>query len=443
MVFKSYRLHIISRILLLTLTIGILIYSYLSTDWIITPILFSIIFVLQFIGLVSFADKVNRDLSRFLTAIVHRDFSQVFASEGKGKSFNELRDSLNLIILEFQKLSAEKQAHYNYLQTIVEHIGTGLISYNTKGEVELYNNAAQQILGVRYVKNIKAFDRIMPELYSSLQQIKSGEKELLKINTNKETLQLSLRATELSIQGQRIKLIAFQNIKSELEEQELEAWQKLISVLTHEIMNSVTPITSLTSTTLEIIKNQQSGEAIEMNDIEEALQAIERRSKGLLHFVDVYKNLTRSSKPKLQEVYLEPLIHDILRLFKNQLIQKNIRLIVNIPDTFKLTIDSDLIEQVIINLVLNAIDAVKEKQEGIITIQSGVSNNARLTLEISDNGNGISTDNLDKIFIPFFTTKEKGSGIGLSLCRQIMRLHNGTIAVQSIEDTCTTFTLSF
>ncbi|MES2838408.1 MAG: ATP-binding protein [Bacteroidota bacterium] len=447
MVYKTFRFQLVLRIVLIILTILFLFFCITKTNWIITSSITGIIFFIQIIELINYADKVNRDLSRFLLAIKHRDFSQTFASEGKGKSFNELRDAFNIIIKEFQKISSEKELHHYYLQTIIEHTSIGIIAIANDENVELINQATRDLLGINYIKNYQSIERYHPVLTQTLKRIKTGEKEVISIELNGENLQLSVQVSELIMDEKKIKIYSLQNIKSELEEQEIEAWQKLIRVLTHEIMNSVTPITSLTESTISMLEtnikennNQLDSETI--NDIYTGLTTIQKRSKGLLNFVDVYRNLTRIPKPNPVYFKANEAITNVISLLDAEFKNKKIKL--NYTDSSSnatVFTDKDLLEQVFINLILNAIEALKTATIPEIKINNYTNENNKTIIEIIDNGNGIDPEIIDKIFIPFYTTKENGSGIGLSLSRQILKQQGGNITVRSEKNKGTTMTI--
>jgi len=239
-------------------------------------------------------------------------------------------------------------------------------------------------------------------------------------------------------------------VQEQLEEKEMEAWQNLIRVLTHEIMNSVTPIASLASTVNDLLTESPNQEKpIEridteiISDVRGALQTIEKRSHGLLNFVDAYRNLTRIPRPNLQIVSLSEFFSRLKKLMHSQITEGSIDLQVHIePDNLQLAADPELIEQVLINLLLNAIEAVAKQPNPVIKIFAKLDDKGRITIQVIDNGTGISEEIAEKIFIPFFTTKKKGSGIGLSLSRQIMRMHRGSLGVLSKKGE-TVFTLKF
>jgi two-component system, NtrC family, nitrogen regulation sensor histidine kinase NtrY len=447
MVYKSFRVNVIVRIVLLIAVILLLLHAFLNTSWVVTTALLLGVLTYQVAEMISYVDRVNREFSRFLQAIRHRDFSQVFASDGRGKSFNELRDSFNLIIREFQAVSAEREAHYVYLQTVIEHVGVGLVSFDANGDVELMNKAAKEMFSLPYARNIKAFARVSEPLAQVLETIRPGKRELLKLHVQGELWQLAIHATQLKVKEKEYKLVSLQNIRGELDEKELDTWQKLIRVLTHEIMNSVTPISSLTSTTIALIENEEGNLKEDvlresMHDIHIALRTIEKRSQGLLHFVEVYRNLARIPKPALQKVNVFELLERIEKLMETNIEEKGIEFTVLVKSSpLYIHADPELVEQVLINLLLNAMDAVEGIPHPSVELIA-YQEQGQSCIQVSDNGPGIPEEVLDKIFIPFFTTKKKGSGIGLSLSRQIMRMHSGNISVLSVPGK-TVFVLKF
>jgi two-component system nitrogen regulation sensor histidine kinase NtrY len=254
----------------------------------------------------------------------------------------------------------------------------------------------------------------------------------------------------LRLKGHVITIASIKNIQTVLENQEIESWQKLIRVLTHEIMNSITPISSLTSTVDGLLmsyideQNIEEEEAEDLIDIRSAIHTIRKRSDGLIHFVDTYRNLTKIPTPNFKQALVCSLLENVRLLFKEECKNKKIDFKIEVnPENIVINADVQLIEQVIINLVKNSIQALEGVKSPKISIKASYNQRSRPTIQVSDNGKGIIKEVLDKIFIPFFTTKTSGSGIGLSLSRQILRLHNGSISARSVPNKETTFTLTF
>ncbi len=451
MVYKGFRLNCLVRVIALASTISLFFILLFKTDLYAALIIIGTAIIYQCYSLIHFVEKTNRELTRFFQSIKFSDFSQTFRDSKEGKSFAALRLAFNDVLDAFRKARSEKEEHYRYLQTIVQHVGIGLIAYQPNGDVELINTAAKRLLGLAQLKNIKSLKSWSPVLVETFLRLKPKEKALVKVEDNNELLQLALYATEFKLRDYTYTLVSIQNIYSELEEKEIDAWQKLIRVLTHEIMNSITPISSLASTINDMIKASfelrsllKEGQEETLTDICDAAQTIQKRSQGLLHFVDAYRNLTLIQKPNFQIFPIKELFNRLSQLIQTNIKKKNIQFEVKIePKSLELAADPELIEQALINLLLNALQAVDSQKGPVIQLVARMDSRSHILIQVSDNGPGISKENLEKIFIPFFSTKEGGSGIGLSLSRQIMRLHNSSISVQSKPDVETTFTLRF
>ena len=298
-----------------------------------------------------------------------------------------------------------------------------------------------------YLKTIHSLERRDPELYKEVLILKPGISKIASAHFEKTSFKILLSATAFQTDGKVYKLVAFQNVNEALDETESKAWQKLLSVMTHEIMNSVAPISSLADTLKHRLQqsvtslNDDSGS---LDDLELGIDTIKRRSEGLLKFAETYRNLNKITTLNLKKVYVRELFGNLLQLMQPTLEQKDIELETILKDTdLQLEVDVNLIEQVLINLVVNAIEAIKDSPAPKIVLSAYVASNFRSIIKIADNGNGMPPELLDKIFVPFFSTKKNGSGIGLSLCKQIMMLHRGNVQVQSVEGEGTAFLLQF
>jgi two-component system, NtrC family, nitrogen regulation sensor histidine kinase NtrY len=449
MVYKKFRFNVILRILLIVLVVYVFFYLIHYDTLIITPVILVIVFIFQIINLIYYVDKTNKELTHFLLSIKHDDFSQTFSKKSFGSSFNDLYAAFNSVMNDFRKIRAEKEEHFNFLQIIIQHVGVGLISFKENGEVNMINNAARKLLKIQNLKNIFDMESLSKELAQTLIELKSGEKSLVKVNIDNKLLQLSIHATEFILREKRYSLVSIQNIHSELEEKEMEAWQNLIRVLTHEIMNSATPITSLAATVNQLFEtrildhlSEVDGETV--NDVSSALKTIQKRSEGLVSFVESFRKITRIPRPNFQTFLVSDLLDRMFKLLESKIREEEILFNSRIePAGLKIMADPNLLEQVIINLLLNSIHAVKNREQKIIEFRAFIDRDSKINIEIADNGVGIMDEVLDKIFIPFFTTKKEGSGIGLSLSRQIMKLHNGTITAKSEPEKETVFTLRF
>ncbi|WP_439883229.1 sensor histidine kinase [Pontibacter sp. MBLB2868] len=451
MSFRNYRLQVTLRIILLAITIYLFARLDFNPLYRGTYISLGILILLQIWLLMLYQERTNKRFLRFLDSIRYDDFTELFTKNKEGKKQNELSFRLNEVMKKFREVRAEKEAHLQYFEVIVQNIGIGIITYKPDGTILLLNNAAKKLLKVGQMRNIQDLQAKSPELALVLQQLENGDKVLVPVRQKEEQANLSVHVMELSMLGERVRLASLQNIQKELEEKEMEAWHNLIKVLTHEIMNSVTPIASLSSSAYEEISSYTDTEAEEitllkeeLEDVGQCLHTISRRSDGLIRFVNDFRNLTTISLPKLERFNANELLREIKTLMREQLAKKQAVLKVEVPpENLLLSADRAMIEQVLINLVKNALEAVQEKPDGEVILRAYLDERSRVSIEVCDNGSGMTQEAMGKIFIPFFTTKKTGSGIGLSLSRQIMRLHKGSILVQSELGKGTKFILRF
>ena len=365
--------------------------------------------LIQMVLLFQLIDRTNRELTSFLESIRFSEFTRSFQIEGMGRSFDELNKAFNDVIKDFQEVRSEKEEHFHYLQSIVQNIDVSIIAFQRDGEIEMINKAAKKLFQISTLKNINGLKKFSEDLVKNLFEIRPGENRLVKVWDEDDLLHLKIYTTELKIRAKIVTLATITNIQNVLEEQETEAWQKLIRVLTHEIMNSITPIASLSSTLDLMLKgalNENEGEELDKETVEEiqqALQTINKRSTGLLHFVNTYRNLTRIPKPNFKIASVKELFKNIKLLMEEEIIGRNINFNVSIePEEIKFNADEQLIEQVIINLLKNSVYAVNGKSDAMIELKAYLNKRGRLNIQVVDNGQGILKDVLDKIFIPFF-----------------------------------------
>ncbi|MFN3841271.1 MAG: sensor histidine kinase [Cyclobacteriaceae bacterium] len=447
-VFSDFRSRVILRIILLALTMGLFTYMLGHPNMLFAALLTGVVILLQLLELFRFVSQTNRKLTRFLESVKYSDFISGFTADHKlGKSFKDLNIAFNEVLEAFRKARSEKEEHWQYLNTVVQQVRTGILSFDETGEIQLLNTNARKFLGVHSMKNIHELKDRNVNLFEAITTTESGRNTLYKGGNE---LYLTIQMTELRLRGKNIKLLTLQNIQPELQRQELEAWQNLTRVLRHEIMNSITPISSLTSTLKDVLEydliktnNHYELKKESAEDLKEGLETIENRSKGLIKFIDAYREYTSLPKPKIKSVRLKDLIEKVALLMKPEIKACNIDFTFECPSEY-LTIqaDEEMIEQVLINLLKNAIEAVTVTPSPRIQLIGRYDENS-VKVEVIDNGSGIIKEAIEKIFVPFFTTKKTGSGIGLSLSRQIMQLHHGSISVESEPDIRTVFTLRF
>jgi len=450
MIFSRFRIYIVLQVLLIAATTLAFFWTLDQEYMLITSSSLVILWVLEIIYLIWYLQRVHRDIIKFITAIKYDDVSISFHNKKKiDKAFKSLYQELNTIIKDISEVRSDKETEHQYFQNTIKHIAIGILAYDETGKVEVCNDAALKLFGKHSLKSISELEAIQADLSKQFQKIKPGNNKLIKLNIDNEIVQLSVKAANFKIKNKEIKLLSLQNIKSEIDQSEVDAWQKLIRVLTHEIMNSVSPIKLLSGSLIEMFENNQhvkTVEEINNQTIENSLlglKTIRKRSIGLSNFVETYKNLTQIPKPKKAEFNVNNMFEHLNTLLKNDLEEKSIQIhfSCNRKDIV-LNADEKLIEQVLINLIKNSAEAIEEIEDPQIDIFAQLQDE-RLKLNVKDNGPGIPEEVLENIFVPFFTTKEKGSGIGLSLSRQIMHLHGGNISVKSETNKETIFTLIF
>lgn len=433
--------------LLLACSMLLCLYFLFYTEKYVSGVIIFLLVAYQVYALYQYVLETNRKLTRFLEAVKYSDFTAGFNKDSRlGSSFGDLNRMFNEVFDAFRQARAEKEENWQYLKTVVQHVNVGLLSYDESGKIELLNNMARRYLKTNQLINIDDLAAVNPELHHIIKSLPAGTKTLSKPSMD---LHLAINVTELRLRGRLYRLISLQNILSELQQQEIEAWQNLTKVLRHEIMNSITPIASLAGTAIDIIQediisengiiifNQES-----FDDITMSLRTIENRSKGLVNFVEAYRNFTNIPQPEFVRVHMKEVINEVLNLVRTGIAKSHIKFSVSInPPNLMARLDPKLIEMVLINLLKNAVEAVEEVPEPGISLLVYTNHEQRVLIDIIDNGPGIEREALGKIFIPFYTTKHHGSGIGLSLSQRIMQMHQGNLTARSKIGEGATFTL--
>jgi len=385
--------------------------------------------------LVRFVNKSNRDFRDFINLLKNNDFSTRFSSEGKGRTFENLYTELNELSDKYHKLNLEKELKHRHLQTVLGHIDVGIISYDSSDTIQLVNQAFKDLFYLPYLSKYQSIDKLNKEFVEVIKELRPGTNKLFEIKIFERELHLALQANIYKLKEEEFKLISVKNIISELEQKELESYQKLIRVLTHEIMNSITPIASLSNTLNTLLKENE----IQSNDdlaeqVKTGIEAIHDRSSNLLKFTESYRKLTRLPQPEFEKVKLEEIIQNTHAIVKSFPEAEKINFLIELEPNITLKADPKMIEQVLVNIYKNSIEVLGQIHSAEINTKASLTKNNRLQIEIMDNGPGMKEEILEKIFIPFYTTKKEGSGIGLSLCRQIILAHHGHIKVESWID---------
>jgi len=447
MLHRRFRIQVSLRVAMVVGLAGGAVYLILGPELYLAAVPVGALALGAAVSLVRYVEKITRDLTRFLESVRYADFTRRFVDEGRGPLFEKLRDAFEEVTSEFRRLRAEKERQVRYLEQVVQHLGVALVTFREDGEVQLMNTAARRLLRTGPIRQIEALERVHPDLVAALRTLDSGEQTMVRVEEADRTLQLAVRVRRFRLQGDPHALASIQDLRNELEEKEMEAWQQLTSVLTHEIMNSVAPISSLASTAHRRLQSGTNGAPVPADaaaDVREAVDTIERRSERLMNFVDAYRSFTDIPSPEFEVLEVRALFEDVRRLLRGQIEEQALTVDVAVePPDLTLTADPDLLDQVLVNLALNALQAVEAQDEGHIAFRASVDRRSRPVLRVEDDGPGIPPDVQEKIFVPFFTTKEEGSGIGLSLARRIMRLHGGSISVRSTPGEGTVFALRF
>jgi two-component system nitrogen regulation sensor histidine kinase NtrY len=447
MTFKKFQWDILLRVFFLFVTLSGAAYLMVIGEYLYEVIAAPII-IYQVIDFYNLHKQAQREVEQFVESIQYRDFSRNFNVSQAPLDLKPLRKGFNDINSAFKVISKEKETQYQYLQKILELVDTGIISYETEsGEVVWMNDGLKRMLLLPYLKTIHSLQKRDEALYEEVINLKPGNTHIATVHQDKSTFKILLSATAFQTEGKKFHLVAFQNINEALDETESKAWQKLLSVMTHEIMNSVAPISSLADTLKnrlhESVQHLDNSNGV-VDDLEVGINTIKRRSEGLLKFAEVYRNLNKITTPNLKHVFVRDLFENMHNLMQPTLNQKGIEMEIILKDPeLALDVDANLIEQVLINLIVNAIEAVKESEQPRIILSAVISANNKVAVKVSDNGYGMNEEVMNNIFIPFFSTKKNGSGIGLSLCKQIMMLHKGNVTVNSVETKGTVFTLQF
>jgi nitrogen fixation/metabolism regulation signal transduction histidine kinase len=445
MTFNNFNLRIILYAVLITLTAMAFSWSLYQPYMVATSTGLGFLLVFETMGMITHNRKIKKDLVRFTDAIKYQDTSLTFPRETRDPFMKELYRGFNEIITDFRLVKKEKETEHHFFRNTIQHVGVGLMAFNGEGAILLHNKALLELFNLSRLRHIKSLAHQHKDLPDLLPSLKNGEETLLKMGTNNQIRSISLRISDIKLEGESIRICSFKDVSREINRSEVEAWQKLIRVLRHEMMNSISPIRIMSGNLLQKVYTQQERPAGEdkltdgfIRDLEEGLQTIRKRSTGLSEFVEAYRHLTKMPQPRFTEIPVKDLFEQIIRLFEKESSKQAIKTEILVqPDNLRIAGDEKMIEQVLINLVKNALESFDDGKRGNIRLKAAMADNL-VSITVSDDGAGIPSEHLDNIFIPFYTTKEHGSGIGLSLSRQIIHLHNGTMQIRSMKGEGTT-----
>jgi nitrogen fixation/metabolism regulation signal transduction histidine kinase len=445
MIYNSLDARLLGRLLLLVATLAASGYAaqHRAYGLAIAALVLLVVLVLD---LARYLMRGQQALADFTQALKYRDFSRHYPAQSVPAALRPLHEAFNQVNATFRELRAAQEGQFQYLQTILALLDTGIVSYDAAGTVAWVNEAFKQTLYLPYLKNIRALQSRQPVLYEAICRAVPGQPAVVKLTVGPQTVQLLVSATKFKLRGEAFTLLAFKNVSQALADTETAAWQQLLRVMTHEIMNSVAPIASLADSLGRHVQSAQQQEASTelLDDVATGIRIIQQRSEGLLRFAQVYRDFSTLASPQRTTLYVQELLQTTRQLLAEQLAAQGVEVTLSVrPAHLTLHADGHLLEQVLINLVLNAAQALAQTHNPRLSLLAWPDEQERVTIEVKDNGSGISADVLDSIFIPFFTTRPHGSGIGLSLAKQIMQLHQGSIQVQSVEGAGSVFQLWF
>lgn len=419
-----FRLVAVIQVVILVATVTLLAWSILRTEYIAVPVLIATIALLQILGLVRYVEHHVDTLEEFFAAINYEDFTRHFVSEDVDA---ELRGAFNRVLERFQDARAERDVQANYLEVVVRHVPVPLMAVRPDGSLRLVNNPAKRLIGVGALRHLDELAQLGSNLPSQMKSIEPGEQRLLQAQIRDVPAELRVSVSEIRLGGETERLYSIENLSGELTARESSAWRNLIRVLTHEIMNTLTPVTSLAQTCGTMIDDPGS-----TADLREAIETIARRSEGLMQFVSRYRELLKVPQPVPATINVRTALESVVTLMADSLRDTDVTMDVS-PESLEVRADPNLLDQLLLNILKNASDAMSDVAAPALLLSANMEY-GRVVIRISDNGPGISDSVVDQIFVPFFTTKRDGSGIGLSLSRQIMTAHRGEIAINRKGD---------
>jgi len=449
MIFNRYEWRLLLRIFFLFVTLTVTAFIIVKGgDWWLYLAVTVPLVIYEVLDLIRFQKKAQDEVNQFVESVHYRDFSRHFDVRKAPNELKPLRKGFNEINSTFKLISRERETQYQYLQKVLELVDTGILSYELEtGDISWINESFKKLMGIPYLKTIHSLEKREPDLCREVLALKPGDSKIVTMTRNQQLVKILVTASIMRSEDKLNKLVAFQNVSEALDETESKAWQKLLNVMTHEIMNSVAPISSLADTLKNRLQSPEianSPVSSQLEDLELGIDTIKRRSEGLLKFTESYRSLNKITKLDLTRIRVRNLFENLNSLMRPTLEKKKIELEIILRDpTLAIEADINLIEQVLINLLVNAIEAVKDSEHPRIILSAEIQSNNKTLVKVTDNGLGMPPELLDKIFIPFFSTRKTGSGIGLSLCKQIMLLHKGNIQVQSSEGKGSAFILQF
>jgi nitrogen fixation/metabolism regulation signal transduction histidine kinase len=450
MIFKRFVVALIARLVLAGAATTLVIWLFLIPGYHISMAIAASVLALLIAELWRYVSRTNREVARFLDAARYADYSQRFDFEGQGAGYNALGEAFTDILERMRERSTDQESALRRATALIEHIPVPLLTLHADESITLQNNAARRLFGAEHVTHLKDLRRFGMSFAESVATAVPGVRQLVTFSVEGIEYKLTLATTELVISGMRERLVSLQDIQSELDATQAEAWEDLVRVLTHEIMNSITPVTSLARTATDVVEDLvervHGGENIEENlgDLQDAIGTVARRSDSLMQFVDSYRQITRLAPPEKKRIRIADLFETAVRLAKAECPRADVEFVIEVsPGELDVYADRDLLEPVLINLLRNAWQATALVDQAQVALRGRLNRRHNVVLEIADNGEGVPANVANKIFVPFFTTKENGSGVGLALARQVMIAHGGFVRVNPNDAGGATFSLTF
>lgn len=448
--FNRFSVLLAGRLFLLMVSLLAVTYLILTPGFHATTFLVICVIIAQAIEVFRFVSKTNAEVTRFLDAARYADFSQQFNMRGLGAGFGELGETFTVILDRFKAARAGQEEELRHLKALIEHVPVPLLSLHSDDHITLWNNAARRLFGSAHVTNLGHLSQFGDDFSKQIIDVGVGDRRLATFISEGTEQQITIAATQIIIGGHVEKLVSLQDIQSELDIVQLQAWQDLVRVLTHEIMNSITPVASLAKTAVDLVNDvsEQVGDAPEiieeLGDVKDAVNTVARRSDSLMHFVSSYRSLTRLPPPVKNHIKLSDLFEQVTKLATHDWQAKGIELHTEIdPSELDVSADREMVEQILINMLQNAEQALSSTPNPSVSLKARLNRRGRVTIEVNDNGPGIPPEISKKVFVPFFTTKQEGSGVGLALTRQVMIAHGGSVNLTEREGGGTHFTLTF
>ncbi len=450
MVFRRFIVLLALRFAVVGLVMAVFLWLLLRPGFHSATLLASVVLMLQFIELWRYVSRINRDVSRFLDVARYADFSQRFDFEKDGSGFDSLGEAFTGIIERMRERSTDQELELRRLRALIEHIPVPLLTLYSDDAITLQNNAARRLFGAEHVTSLRDLRPFGFDFAEAVESAVPGHRQLVRFKVEGIEYHLTLAATEIVVAGKSERLISLQDIQSELDATQAQAWEDLVRVLTHEIMNSITPVTSLARTAVDVVddaierSSRQEPVEEDLKDLKDAVTTVARRSDSLTQFVDSYRQITRLAPPEKKRIRLAELFESVVRLATAECSRDDVTFESEVaPAQLDVYADRDLLEPVLLNLLRNAWQATVAEDRPLVELKGRLNRRNNVVVEVSDNGPGVPHDVARKIFVPFYTTKEGGSGVGLALARQVMIAHGGFIRVGGNDAGGATFSLTF